>query len=419
MEFEGFDIRPATDAEMGQLGLMGSYSYAGAFGVGEDIVVAKSTMAEWTLCAFDQATRTEKGQATMATSFCAFPFTTRVNGKAMAMAGISTVGTRPEYRRMGLLRKIMTRAFAEQKERGQSVAGLWASQAAIYQRYGFTHAGMNRNYAVDTVDIQLSLDKSSAFLESPVVTRYTPAQGLDAAREVYKNFIAQRTGYLHRGKSLWLNSTLDETTTDGPVYIALAGTLEAPLGYVVYTLRSNLVANRARSQEIKIRDFAWLDLAAYQSLWQFIGKHDLVGRVVWANAPMDDPALALFQEPRMLHSQDTEASWWRIVDAPNALAQRGYSVSDDIKVGIAGDDLAPWNNGCWRLCSEGGEASVQPSSDEPDVTLSIKSLTSIFCGMHRAQDLANWGLLSGQTNDIARLDRLMGTQYAPHCPDHY
>ena len=389
MESEGFDIRPAMDAEMGQLGLMGSYSYAGAFGDGEDNVVATSTKAEWTLCAFDEAVRTEKDQATMATSFCAFPFTTRVNGKAMAMAGISTVGTRPEYRRMGLLRKIMTRAFAEQKERGQSIAGLWASQAAIYQRYGFTHAGMNRNYAVDTVDIHLSLDKSSAALELPVVTRYTPAQGLDAAREVYKNFIAQRTGYLHRGKSLWLNST------------------------------SNLVANRARSQEIKIRDFAWLGLAAYQSLWQFIGKHDLVGRVVWANAPIDDPALTLFQEPRMLHSQDTEASWWRIVDAPNALAQRGYSVSEDIKIGIAGDDLAPWNNGCWHLCSDGGEANVQPSNDEPDVTLSIKDLTSIFCGMHRAQDLANWGWLSGQANAVARLDRLMATQYAPHCPDHY
>ena len=64
MESEGFDIRPAMDAEMGQLGLMGSYSYAGAFGDGEDNVVATSTKAEWTLCAFDEAVRTEKDQAT-------------------------------------------------------------------------------------------------------------------------------------------------------------------------------------------------------------------------------------------------------------------------------------------------------------------------------------------------------------------
>lgn len=49
-----FDIRPACPEEMGQLGLM-------------------------------------------ATSFVAFPFTIRANGRATAMAGISVVGTRPEY----------------------------------------------------------------------------------------------------------------------------------------------------------------------------------------------------------------------------------------------------------------------------------------------------------------------------------
>ena len=70
------------------------------------------------------------------------------------------MGTRREYRRRGLLRQIITRAFAEQRERGQSVASLWASQAAIYQRYGFARAGMNREYAVDTVDIALMNESS-------------------------------------------------------------------------------------------------------------------------------------------------------------------------------------------------------------------------------------------------------------------
>ena len=51
----------------------------------------------------------------MATSFAAIPFTIRANGRASAMAGISVIGTRPEYRRQGLVRAIMTRAFAEQR----------------------------------------------------------------------------------------------------------------------------------------------------------------------------------------------------------------------------------------------------------------------------------------------------------------
>ena len=39
-----FDIRPATAQEMGQLGLMGAYSYGGAFGDGPDNQVATGTL---------------------------------------------------------------------------------------------------------------------------------------------------------------------------------------------------------------------------------------------------------------------------------------------------------------------------------------------------------------------------------------
>ena len=98
------EIRPATEEEMGQFGLMGSYSYAGAFGDGPDNVVATANRAEWTLCAFDKEV--------MACAFAAIPFTMRANGNAMAFAGVTGVGTLPEYRRQGLLRKIMTQSFA-------------------------------------------------------------------------------------------------------------------------------------------------------------------------------------------------------------------------------------------------------------------------------------------------------------------
>ena len=415
-----FDIRPAMAEEMGQLGLMASYSYAGAFGDGEDNVAASGTRAEWTLCAFDPDTTDERGQPIMATSFGVFPFTVRANGRAMSMAGISVVGTRPEYRRLGLLRQIMTRAFAEQRDRGQSIAGLWASQAAIYQRYGFAPAGLNRSYAIDTTDIRL-LD-TEPYLP---VTRHRPSEVLDSIRDTYKAFIAQRTGYLHRGKSLWLNSVVSEegdSTADGPVYVALVGEPGAPVGYAVYTLRAGKVDNRARPQEIKIRDLAWLDMYAYRSLWQFFARHDLVGRVSWANAPMDDPAPSLLAEPRMLHTQDLEATWWRIVDAPMALAQRGYGTEQSLVLQLTDGDLAPWNNGSWLLQTSGGageESQVMATTRTPELKLSVKALAGLFSGMYKARTLANWGQLSADSDAVAKADTIFATTFAPHCPDHY
>ena len=408
------EIRPATASEMGQLGLMGAYSYGGAFGDGPDNVVAAGTRPEWTLCAFDIGMKRADGQPTMATSFSAFPFTTRVNGNAVSLAGISTVGTRPEYRRQGLVRKIMTQAFADQYERGQCLAGLWASQAAIYQRYGFAASGGLREYRVDTADIRLHPN-----FEVLPISRFEGTEVLDAVREVYKRFIAQRTGYLHRGKSLWLNNVFTPPSEDGPAYVALAGSLEAPTGYLIYTLRAGRVAHRARAQEICIRDFAWLDLPSYGSLWHYLARHDLVGRVVWSRAPLDDPAADVFVEPRLLHSQDLEGSWWRVVDVKTALGQRGYDVEGSLVLAITEDELAPWNNGRWRLDVGSDGAEVQATDAPADIELSVRALSSLYSGHRSARHLANAGLLAGEALTVANLDRMMRTRFAPHCPDHY
>ena len=408
------EIRPATAPEMGQLGLMGAYSYGGAFGDGPDNVVATGTRPEWTLCAFDIAMRQADGQPTMATSFSAFPFTTRVNGNAVSLAGISTVGTRPEYRRQGLVRKIMTQAFADQYERGQCLAGLWASQAAIYQRYGFAASGGLREYRVDTPDIRLHPN-----FELLPISRFEGTEVLDAVREVYKRFIAQRTGYLHRGKSLWLNNVFTPPSEDGPAYVALAGSLEAPTGYLIYTLRAGRVAHRARAQEICIRDFAWLDLPSYGSLWHYLARHDLVGRVVWSRAPLDDPAADVFVEPRLLHSQDLEGSWWRVVDVKTALGQRGYDVEGSLVLAITEDELAPWNNGRWRLDVGPDGAGVQATDAPADIELSVRALSSLYSGHRSARHLGNAGLLAGEARTVANFDQMMRSRFAPHCPDHY
>ena len=408
-----FDIRPATADEMGQLGVMGSYSYGGAFGDGPNNQVATGTRPEWTLCAFDPERRID-GHATMATSFSAFPFTTRVNGRAVAMAGISTVGTRPEYRRQGLVRKIITRAFAEQRERGQCIAGLWASQAAIYQRYGFALAGGLREYQVDTTDIKLLTSSDDLS-----VRRFDGGEALDAVREIYKEFIAHRTGYLHRSKSLWLNNVFTPPPEDGPVYVAMVGPVTAPTGYVVYTLRANRVAHRSRAQEIRIRDLAWLDKPSYSALWEFLARHDLVGRIIWSTAPIDDPAPDVFVEPRLLHTRDLEGSWWRLVDVPAALAQRGYDGEGALVLAIDEDDLAPWNTGRWRV-EYGPEGAVVTQTDAvADVSLSVRALSSLYSGHNSARHLANAQLLEASDTGLVQLDQMMRTRFAPHCPDHY
>lgn len=268
------EIRSATAEEMGEMGILGGYVYGGSFGDGPDNTIATANSPEWSLCGFIDGE--------LASMFSNIPFTMRAQGNPMKLAGVSTIGTQPEFRRRGLVRRIHTEAFARMREAGQPMAALWASQAAIYQRYGYAIASMQRRYTVDTADIGF-FDRNEGSYD---VRRVAADDAYDVAKKLYIEFINDRMCYLHRARVLWMQNALEPNDADGPIWTAVAyDSAGTPKGYVIYTLRAGKVDHRARGQELRIRDLVWLDQEAYRSIWSFIKSHDLVGRVFWHAAP--------------------------------------------------------------------------------------------------------------------------------------
>ena len=234
-----------------------------------------------TLCAF-----APDGQ--LACSFWCRHYTMQANGRALPLAGIAGVGTHTDHRRKGLLRRIMTEQFQTMRARGQSCAALWASQAAIYQRYGFSMVTTSRGYTVDTVDVGFADGDagSTAVTQLPADDPATPA----ALQAMYETFTANRVGYLQRDAVTPPTWGLDESTqraavmapmgaglrgvlgpaeAEGPVYVATAGSR----GYAVYTLSPaggapgvDGAEHRTRPQQLKLRELVWHDIDAYRSL---------------------------------------------------------------------------------------------------------------------------------------------------------
>lgn len=402
------EVRPARADEMDQFGLVGAYVYGGAFGDGADNVVAANNRPEWTLCAFVDGR--------MAASYSCLPMTMRANGKAVAMAGVSAVGTLPEYRRQGLLRAITTRSLADMRERGQAIAALWASQAAIYQRYGYALACMPLSYRIDTVDVGFA-DRNGGAAR---MQRVDADSGFDVLKKLYVEFVKDRTGYLHRARALWLNNALSRSDATGPAHIAVAYDGSTATGYVIYHVRDGKTGHPTRNQELTVKDFVWLNPDAYRSLWSWLARHDLVGRILWTRAPIDDPAPELFVEPRLLNAQmSRDGTWLRVVDAPVALAQRGYQAADSITIEVTADALSPWNAGRYKLeCSPEG-ANVTPTRAGADLTLSVKALASLYSGFRSPHQLAQWGFVDADERALDRATRVFATRHAPHCPDNF
>ena len=58
-------------------------------------------------------------------------------GGEVGAAGITVIGVTPSHRRRGILRMMMRWLLDQARERNEPIAVLYATESAIYQRFGF------------------------------------------------------------------------------------------------------------------------------------------------------------------------------------------------------------------------------------------------------------------------------------------
>ena len=67
----------------------------------------------------------------------AYAFELTIPGGQLPCAGVTWVGVLPSHRRQGILRDLMKRQLEDVQGWGEPIAALWASEAAIYGRFGY------------------------------------------------------------------------------------------------------------------------------------------------------------------------------------------------------------------------------------------------------------------------------------------
>ncbi len=339
-----------------------------------------------------------------------------VPGGEIPVAGVTMVGVLPTHRRRGLLTQMMTSQLADVRERGEAVAVLWASEASIYQRFGYGPASLSLKLELQRDRVRW-MDEPS----TPLVGRLLSVD--EAVKElpsIYDEARKHVPGMVSRTEAWWVNHRLPDPEEDrdggGPMFRVLIEHDGGPAAYALYRV-THKWEQPVPSGILDVIEAVATSPGSHKDLWRFLLGVDLITKVRSWFEPVDTPLILGLQEVNRLFASAHDGLWLRIVDVETALAARGYDSDGTVIVAVT-DALCPWNDGTWAIESSGGRAKVSLSDADPMLALGIGDLASVYLGAFTWNELFRAGRvdeLSPGALDTA--DRLFRTARKPWCPE--
>lgn len=390
---------PQTDGEVEQVGTM----FAQAFNAGEDVVRRLVERADRSriVAAF-------VGGAPVAATQVR-PFGVFLGGRRVALGGYSPVAVAPEHRGRGLGRLVSIAPLAAMRDRGEGLAGLYPASTRLYRGAGFEVAGTWTERSIATRQL-LSLPRASG-----VVARRATAADRPAVEACYARVAPTRHGHLDRPADWWAETLWDELASRH-VYVVDGedGTVAAYVNY------RHVPA--AVDYDVGVTEVVATTAEHACALWRLVGSSSTQAATTWFRAPPEHPLVLLLPEqddkPAARYPSEIRPML-RVVDAPVAVAERGFPVAVRGAVDLElADPDCPWHEGRWRLVVEGGEGRLERGGTGA-VRLGPRGLAPLFSGYAGATALAAVGLLGAdRPPDLAVLDAMVAGP-PPFCPDSY
>ena len=409
---DALPMRPISSDELRGFFEVMSDAFGEDFSDEEFEVEAPVAEPERSIAVFD-------GEAIVGTAG-AFTFDLTVPGARIPAAGVTYVSVRSTHRRRGLLASMMRRQLEDIHGRGEPVAVLWASEAAIYGRFGYGVASQIVRIEVDRVDASLHRDVPNG--DDLRVRAVTPGEVVSDIEAVESALVAHRPGQFVRDKR-WIEQLVaDPKTRRGGGMSKLKGLLaESPdgevLGYALYRTKSDsLRPHMLPDGEVFVWAQAATTPAADIALARTLLSLDLMRRVRWWNRPLDSSLPPLLADPRHARTTVLDGVHLRVVDVAVALAGRRYAAPVDVVIEVR-DDLCPWNAGRWHVRGDRDGATCTSTDAEPQLRMGIEELGAVYLGGTSLTTLAATGrVVAADPGALAEASVAFGWNVAPWCP---
>ncbi len=337
-------------------------------------------------------------------------------GGFVPCGGLTWVGVLPSHRRQGILTAMMRYQLDQVRDRGEAIAALWASEASIYQRFGYGMAAEGQELTIDR--LRTGLRTSTPFSGR---TRFIDrAQAMAAWPGIWDEVRRTFPGMHNRTPGWWENRVLRDPAWPAPHGFSSNFDIQyeengKALGYARYRVKEHY-ENGSAAGVLSIGALIATTDAAYTGLWNHIFGVDLIATINAEWRPVDEPLYAMLDDPRRLVRRPSDTLWVRIIDTPRALSSRLYATSGELVIELR-DDFCPWNAGRYLL--QGGPTGAQcyATTREPDLTMTVNELGALYLGGMRAYQLARAGRIEGSAEAVARADAMFAWNPQPWAPE--
>ncbi|GIF41624.1 putative acetyltransferase [Actinoplanes xinjiangensis] len=328
-------------------------------------------------------------------------------GRVVPTSGVAGVATAAELRGRGLGRLVLTRLLQGARDRGAVISTLFDTTPGPYRALGWEEVGALVYYTVPTrVLAEIRLDPA---------TTLRPATEADipAVDDIYRAVARTGTAMMERS---------------GP---AFAGTPEQLLadyhGFTVAVDDTGTITGYARwdrgpgydaSGKLSVDEVVGLTPEATRTLLAMLGGWASVAPTTLIRLGTADPVWSLLARGDA-KPESTQPWMLRVVDAPGAIAARGWPrhLTGEVDLELT-DDVCPWHQGRHRLVLSGGNARLEPGGTGA-VRLTPRGLASWYAGAATPQQLRRSGFLTGGDADTDELLRTATAGPAPTLHDYF
>ena len=342
------------------------------------------------------------GTADAATSRLTLP-----GGAIVDHAAVTHIGVLPSFTRKGIATDLIRHQLRDIAARGEVVATLRASEATIYERYGYGVASSSQSVEVQTARAALRQGVGAG----GSVQLLDAAQAWDVLPRIYAANRPSRPGTIDRPGVWWQGLRLRTEASSGASYVAVHGEPGSESGFARYRPIDTEKWFVSDQRAIVVEDFFAPTTEAYLGLLRFLLGLDLIDRVVFWMLPVDDPLPWLLVDRRVVRVTAVhDETWLRIVDAQKTLAARRYIGDGAVTIAV-NDPMLQNNSSSFTIAGDGAE----PTDRRAQLHVGVEGLAAVLLGGATWRSLAVAGLV--RADDPAALvvaDRLFAVPDAPY-----